>query len=75
MKEVTSTTNVFINLDNSPSTGRQTALYRDISSGGGALMGTTIPGGTQVRIDPRGSIAGTVPLQGRSNMTMPASEV
>jgi hypothetical protein len=73
-RKVSGTVNTTVTLENDPSGGRQTSLYL-LPSFGVTRINTTIPGASSARIDPRGSISGTVPLQGRSNYTMPAADV
>ena len=73
-KDLSGTANTTVTLDNNPGTNRQTSLYLTAAAGG-TRISTTIPGPSAARIDPRGSIAGTVPLQGRADWTMPAAEV
>jgi len=73
-REVSGTVNTNVTLDNDPSASRQTSLY--LTTGfGGTRINTTIPGPSNARIDTRGSISGTVVLQGRASYAMPAADV
>lgn len=72
-RKVSGTVNTTVTLENSPP-DRQTSLYL-LPSFGGTRINTTLPGASSARIDPRGSISGTVPLQGRTSFAMPAADV